>query len=254
LNRLGAVLIVVFLFAGVASLGGWLYSRQALFRVQSIQVRLPEGALRKSIEESLVDYSGRSMFALKLRELEGTLLKHPEVGAARILRRWPNTLVIEAQLKTKAALEFHGKKLWFVDDSGEAITPLSSARALPLIWGFEKEAPLKAELLKWIVSERENDEMLARLDEIIFDEDVILGFKNLGLKVHVGLKNWPMRWARAKAAFVALQKQGRLAVVMDASVEGRVFVYESVELHNSQSGLNLRELVRRTRDSRAEAR
>jgi cell division septal protein FtsQ len=254
LKRLGAVLVVIFLFAGVAGLGGWLYSRQALFRVQSIEVRLPDGLLKKSVEESLLAYSGRSMFALQLSELEAVLLAHPEVGAARILRRWPNTLVIEAQLKTKAALEFSGKKLWFIDESGEAISPLLSAEALPLIWGFEKEPLIKAELLKWIVEARKNDEMLGRLDEIIFDEDVILGFKNLGLKVHIGLKNWPLRWARAKAAFVAMQKQGRLAVVMDASVEGRVFVYESVELHNSQSGLNLRELVRRTRDSRAEAR
>ncbi len=254
MKRLGAVLIVVFLFTGVASLGGWLYSRQALFRVQSIEVRLPEGLLKKSIEESLVAYSGRSMFALKLSELETVLLAHPEVGAARILRRWPNTVTIEAQLKTKAALEFNGKKLWFVDDTGEPISPLTNAEALPLIWGFDKEPVLKAQLLKWIVEARQNDEMLGQLDEITFDEDLVLGFKNLGLRVHIGLKNWPMRWARAKSAFVAMQKQGRLAVVMDASVEGRIFVYESVELHNSQSGLNLRELVRRTRDSRAEAR
>jgi len=222
--------------------------------VKSIEVRVSDAPLKKHIEESLLPYSGRSMFALKLRELEQLLLRRPELSAARILRRWPNTLIIEAELKTKAALEFRNKALWFVDPHGEPFAPLTLAQALPLVWGFEKNPALKSEVLRWVVSAREDDELLGNLDEIVFDEDVILGFKNIGLRVHMGQRNWPRRWARAKAAFVAMQKHGRLAVVMDASIEGRVFVYESVELHNSQSGLNLKELVRRTRESRVEAR
>lgn len=254
MKRSAPFLVVFIIVAAVAALSGWLYSRESLFRVESIEVRLQNGALKQRLEESLVSYSGRSMFALKLSELEQSLLKNPEVEGLRILRRWPNTLVIEAELKSKAALEFRNKGLWFVDESGELISRLTNAEALPLLWGFEGEQALKADLLKWIVTSRAGDDMLMRLDEISFDGDVALGFKNLGLKVHMGTRNWPERWARAKAAFVAMQKQGRLAVLMDASIDGRVFVYDSVELHNSQSGLNLRELVRRTRDFRALAR
>ena len=254
MRRHAPLLVVLLGVAGIAALGGWLYSREALFRVRSIEVRLQEGPLKQKLEESLVSYSGRSMFALKLGELEQSLLKNPEVKGVRILRRWPNTLVIETELKRKTALEFRERGLWFLDDSGEVISRLTHAEALPLVWGFEGEQVLKAEVLKWIADNRSSDDLLMRLDEISYDGDVALGFKNLGLKVHLGGRNWSERWARAKAAFVAMQKQGRLAVLMDASVDGRVFVYDSVELHNSQSGLNLRELVRRTRDSRAFAR
>ncbi|MEO5667156.1 MAG: FtsQ-type POTRA domain-containing protein [Bdellovibrionota bacterium] len=254
MRRAWAIAMVVVIVASIAALGGWLYSRESLFRVESIEVRLPESPLRKDIEESLLAYSGRSMFALKLGELEQALLRHPQISAARILRRWPSTLVIEAELKTKAALEFRNKTLWFVDQKGEQIAPLATAEALPLMWGFDEHTALKSDLLEWIVAARAKDEMLGNLDEIAFDHDVILGFKNVGLRVHLGTRNWPQRWARAKAAFAAMQKQGRLALVIDASVEGRVFVYDSVELHNSQSGLNLRELVRRTRENRALAR
>ena len=231
-----------------------MYSRQALFRLKNIEVRLADGALRKNIEESLVIYSGRSMFALQLSELEEALLRHPEVGAARILRRWPNTLIIEADLKKKAALQFRDKNIWIVDAEGEEISKLSVAEALPLLWGFEKNPELRSGVLGWLFAAKHNDELLARVDEIMLKEDVVLGFKNLGLTVNIGRRNWAEHWARAKAVFVAMQKQGRLALAIDASIESRVFVYDSVELHNSQSGLNLRELVRRTRDSRPEAR
>jgi hypothetical protein len=254
LKRWKAVLSFVLVCAGVAALGGWLYSRQALFRVTSIEVRLGDGPLKKTLEESLVVYSGRSMFALQLSELEHELLKHPEVASARILRRWPNALIIEAELKKKAALEFADKSLWIVDSQGEKIAKMQVAEALPLLWGFEKNPAMKAGVLSWIFAARNEDEMLASVDEIVFNEGVMLGFKNLGLRVNIGLRNWAQHWARAKSVFVAMQKQGKLALTIDSSIEGRVFVYDSVELHNSQSGLNLRELVRRTRDFRAEAR
>jgi hypothetical protein len=257
LKRFGTHIVIFASLSLMAGLCGWLYSRQAMFRVEHIEVQVSNEALRKSVEESLVAYSGRSMFALKLSELETQLLRRPEVKSARILRVWPNSLVIEAELKTQAALEFRGQGLWVVDSYGEVIGPLKTARALPLLLGFEeKPDELRSELLHWYLDLRQSDEdeMLGRVDEILFDEGVVLGFGSLGLRVQLGHRNWTQRWARAKAAFVALQKQGRLGLNLDASVEGRVFVYESIELHNSQSGLNLKELVRRTRDARAEVR
>ncbi len=258
MSRWGALALILFVLAGTSALGGWLYSRQALFRVKSVDVRVDDETLKKSLEESLLAYSGRSMLTLKLGELEGLLLRRSEIRSARIRRVWPNTLILEAELKKPVALEFQGEALWVVDEKGEGVSPLRRASALPLLWGFDKHAHLKAEFLKWyheeLLREAQGDGMLERLDEVLQDEGIVLGFRSLGLRVQLGQRDWSKRWQSAKAAFVAMQKRGRLALVLDASLDGRVFVYESVELHNSQSGLNLKELVRRTRDAKAEVR
>jgi len=259
LRAIQKVIYLTFFVALLGTLGGWLYSRQVLFRVKEIEVRTADALIRHKLERDLVSQSGRSLFALNLREIEGELMKNPELRSVRVLRVWPDRLVLEPQIKEAVAIGFQGKRLWLLDEEGERIRPMEEARALPLLLGFPAEGAVRTEVSQWILGMKQladEDSFFHLIDEVLLShgQDLSLKVASLGLRIDLGFTNWTQRWRRAEAAFAALQGRGIQALHLDASKDPKVFVYESVELHKSESGLNLKELVRRTRDVRPEAR
>lgn len=252
-------LYLALLGALLGALGGWLYSRQALFRVREIDVRTADLLLKSKIEKDMLSYSGRPLFGIQLREIEAELMKNPELRSVRIQRVWPDRLVFEPEVKEPVALGFKDKQIWLLDEEGERIHPLREAHALPLFVGLPEGSSLRKQAAQWILrmkKEMNSDSFFELIDEVetFNGRDLSVKIASLGLRVDLGNKNWEQRWRRAEAAFAALQERGIQALHLDAAKDPKVFVYDSVELHKSESGLNLEELVRRTRDVRLQAR
>lgn len=251
------VLSLALVFLGM--MGGWLYSRHALFRVRLIEVKGLESSLKSRIDNQLIDYSGRSMFSIGLNELESKLMKNAEIKSLQILRVWPDQLIIEAIQKEPVALEFNQNELWIVGEDGERIHPLKKAKALPLLVGFAENDQQRNKVSFWIYSMNKNipnESLFHWIDEVEWQNEkgVVLKLQSLDLRIDLGEKFWTQRWRRSELTYVALRERGIRAQHLDASNDPRVFVYRSAELHKSKSGLNLSELVHRTRDVRPEAR
>jgi hypothetical protein len=264
LRTLKKLSLLFLMGAFLATLAGWLYSRQALFRVREINVETSDSLLRAELETRLLDYRGRSMFALKLSELEKEAMRSSSVRSVRIKRVWPDRVTLEPELRSGVLLSFDEGKLWVLDSRAEKIQILQRAQALPLL----RKSSTKSSLSKlppkvafWLAQARESEEAGVGLSLSLLDEAVIsdsgelsLYFHSLGLRADMGFERWEQRWSRVRQTVAALQKRGIQARHLDASLDAKIFVYESAELHKSQIGLNLKELVHRTRDVRPEVR
>jgi len=262
---LKAIKLASFLaFAIMLSLMGFLYSRENLFRLSTVETINGSPELREQIETKLLPLYGRPLFSLSLAGLESSIVRIPEVESVRIMRIWPDKLVVDVVEKEPVALEFREGKLHFVSHDNSSIGVLDRPISRPLLVGFEGASiDLRREVLEWLRKEQ-TSEFQSTLEMGIWDlttltllssrEGLSLKFSELDLEIEISLSQFSEKWNRVLSSYHALRARNILATKMSIIRPNRVFIYRSRELQKSESGINLKELVRRTRNEKPQVR
>ena len=256
----------LFLLAIVlAGLGGFLYSRGILFKVANVQVEGVSRDLEAQMEQEMLGFYGRSLFSVELAEVEKKIIPFGEIDSVRIMRIWPDTLRVLLVAREAVALEFVESKLYVLDEEARPFAELSEAISRPLLRGFESSAnKVKGHLLKFLEKEQQLSIKLGRSegpDVLDLTQITYLGdglarfvFEDIDLSVDVKILSLEKSWPRIQRAHKALFARKILANVMNATNPAKVFIYKSRELQKSESGINLKELVHRTRSETPSAR
>lgn len=151
-----------------------------LFLIQIVEiVNLPQNPPVNS--ETLRELAGvplgkASLFRLKLKEVEGRLLKHPWIKAVQLEKRFPQTVLISVQFRTPQALfQYSNGTLSYIDTHGKVYGKLnlSIQPDLPLISGFPQESSNRIQealelLKKWNQSELSS---LTQITSLKFDAE-----------------------------------------------------------------------------------
>jgi hypothetical protein len=251
-------LYVAGLFLAVSLSAGWLYSRNALFRFSDIEVRTDDAELTQQIRGVLLRYLGRSLFSLSLHEIENKILELPKVEKVTLHRLWPSKLLVTLQPKVAVGMSFLGSKLWTLDKSGRAIEVVRTPVALPLLknffqapsFGLKMNEREGAEFFAWLDSVEHQQSRFIDFDKIheiewSADRGIILRSADLELEVEIGNHNFDAAWHRVNTAYGFASAQGLNPDFLDATYRSRVVMRSASKLQNSQSGLNLKGLVRR---------
>lgn len=241
------------------ALVGFLYSREALFRVSKIEITGIKGELHTVIEQSLLPLHGRPLFSVALEDVQETLFEFPRIQDVRIMRIWPSTLSLEIQERYAVAAEFDDGVLYEVDKFGHSFIELTSAKPLPLLSGFRDNTFLRAELLRWLASEIETDEQafsVKQVSEFRWSQDtgLIAELPIYRLIVYLPTRGLKEAWSQLRRSRKTMLAHGQVPHVMDAVRPDRVFIYQSSRLQKSETGIDLKELVRRVRDESPKAR
>ncbi len=258
----------LFIFFGTAiflSLLGFLYTRENLFRLASVEIENLSPELHNKIEKDLLPLYGRPMFSMSLSELREGIMRNPEVDSVRLMRIWPDRLRVEVKEKETTALEFADNNLYFLGPDGSRISPVTKPLSRPLLRNFlNVDQSTRAQILSWLQGE-EDSEIQSNLEMGIWDLTTLtylkkegaisLIFSELDLEVTLLInRDLSKNWNRIVLAYHGLRARGLLAIRMGVGSSGRVFIYDSRELQKSESGINLKELVRRTRGEKPQVR
>ena len=238
---------------------GWLYSRNSLFRLSNIIVNSEDSDFSKRVQENLLAHLGRNQMVVSLSDLEKQVRSFPAIENVGIRRHWPDTVVIDVQLRTPIALIFHEQKIWQVDAEGEFISMLSAPLGLPLLKNFKLESAGKSrkavqherrEVFNWlskIKNESTAGSLFRSIDELEWNETsgLIVRGQDLGTEIELGFHDYEAGWRRGLKVLEHLKAKNLPVAQLDASYPNRVIARKVRDLQNFQNGLNLEELVRR---------
>lgn len=247
------------------ALVGFLYSREALFRVTAIEISGVEGELHSQVEQSLLPLHGRPLFSVALEDVQETLFDFARIQDVRIMRIWPSTLSLEVQERLAVAVEFDDGLLYEVDKFGHSFIELSTAKRLPLLSGLKNNPSLRAEVLRWLDLEREQLQAEAdqsvefstrHVSELRWTESsgLVAELPIFRLSVNLPTRDLAEAWSQVRRARETLLSSGQIPHIMDAVRPDRVFIYQSSKLQKFETGIDLKELVRRVRDESPKAR
>lgn len=251
------ILVAVMFCVGIAMLG-FVYSRESLFRVGHIEIRNGSELVEARVQKQLLPLYGRPLFSVVLSELEESLVRISEIDSVRIMRIWPDRLVVDVFEKIPVALEFQKNKLLMIGSNGERISQLKMPVGRPLLENFgELDPETRLHILTWLgVEQRREMNLSEKLEMGIVDLTTLtllpgggmsLEFADLDLNVKITKGLLMQKWKNTLSAYHALRLKNILPIRMTVGRDSRVFIYESRKLQKSESGINLRELVRRTR-------
>jgi len=236
-------LVVLFAAALVATLAGWVYSRNSLFMLSEITIKTESPELENDLRKNFVGYLGKRLTALSLSQLESIAMKDPRIKKAVFHKRWPNSLLIVIEERKAVAMTFIQGKLWTLDENGEPIAILRRAEALPLLKRYKRQADQLVQISNWLSTVKETDQF----DEVEWVDDRGLVIKNYSqdFDIELGFADFDSAWRRADSSLTFVRTKNISAVVLDASYSHRVVIRPKSELQNFENKLNLRKLVRR---------
>jgi cell division septal protein FtsQ len=250
-SRRSSIFVLIALLGVLGVAGGWLYSRNSLFRLAEVQVESERADLDAEIRRRLAGILGRSLFTLSLRQLESELAALPAVESVSLHRRWPSTLLIRVREREAVGMAFRNGKLWTYDASGEPIEALRRPLATPLVRGVVPGTPQAKDIYAWLARARKSEPGLVDLNEMdeaewVNDRGLIVRFLARNLEVEMGFAGFDEAWRRFERALAAVRERQIEATYFDATYRHRVVVRGRSVLQNPSHSLDLKGLVRRT--------
>jgi POTRA domain, FtsQ-type len=267
---LGVVSAALFLV-----LCGWLYSRQGVLRLASVDIENVEDKdLVVAVKRKIVPYLGANLLTLSLADLQKSLQQDVRIKKVFIGRKLPSTLNIKIIERIPVAKYFQGSKEFVVSDEGMLIEGMQVKEVLPIWVHFSKTLPSRKLIVaNWLEELRQRElkyfnrisefewienrglvlSVLSRLDGIEGDVTPELTY----VQVDMGTDNFSQRWRRLKLVLdwmLEQQIQGERLIALD---DGQVVISGVKNLHNLKNELNLKEIVRRATpqsDTRVQAR
>ncbi len=111
-------------------------ARSALFRLEQVEVRGVDDAVKEELIAAGGLNSEVSLLALNLGELKHQMEQHPLVRRVSLRRRFPHTLVVEAERERPVALLL-SDRLYYVNSWGEVYKPVEDPERpdLPIVTG-----------------------------------------------------------------------------------------------------------------------
>jgi cell division septal protein FtsQ len=240
------------------ALAGWMYSREALFRLSDIQVETQDVDLVDQIQKKWIHLLGRPLFSISLEKLEGELKNQFRLEHIVIKRKWPSTLSIQLTEKDPVAIEFRSGRYWILDKDCEIISALQRPKGLPVLkihGAGSRDVRLAADSICSKIPEFRSYEgahlSWDDIDEINFyiDRGWVLRAFEKDLELVLGHRNLLSAWQRATLAMDVLIAKNLKPKFLESSYSKRVvFRLDSVlgqKLQNLKDELNYKELVQR---------
>lgn len=231
-------IIVVFALVGAAFV--FLYqalARSAYFRLEQVEVRGVDEAVKTELIAAGGLNSAVSLLALNLGEVKGQMEQHPRVRKVSLRRRFPHTLLVEAEQERPVALLLRDR-LYYVNRWGEVYKPVEEPERpdLPIVTGVSEEGVPGPRRLRPAVAllealEEESDLWTReRLSEIHVEGDgtASLYFDHLAAAVRMPL-GAPQDRRQSEAGSEDGDKDGR-------EMRQRLHRLERVFRHLAQSG------------------
>jgi len=252
---LGPVFVVL-----IAILAGWLYSRNAVFRLSDIQIQSADVDLESEVKKKIVGLLGRNLFTISLADLESQILQIPRVKVVSLLRQWPNRVTLKLESWDPVAIVFFQKNLWAVDERGILIFMVLNPIDLPLLENFkigQDNSQSVAKILEqpegffvWLKEAERSEPQgldISKFHAISWDETrgVLLSNYEQDLLVELGAENFKDSWRRASLAYALLAEKNQNPYHLDATYRSRVVAKSRLRLQNPDNRLNLEELVHR---------
>lgn len=235
------------------SLGaGFLYSRQAILRLSHLEIEVEDKNVKAKIERALVQSLGRNLASISFSQIEETLAAVPEVASVSMRRRWPSTLVVKVVVREPVALVFVNGALWRVDKQTKLMGQMEQPLALPLLKGVKIDGNqvTPKSLGPFLQEYLSREDRGRRLHEVQWSEDrgLTLIFHGEGVEADLGWDNFLTAWNQIDQVWPFLRGRDIDFYHLDASMSGRVIARLPKRLQNSESQLDLNELVQRRED------
>jgi len=146
IRRIGSGLLRVFLVLAVITAVS--FSLLSLYqylltspyvKLEQVDVRGVDGKIRNELIEMCGLNSGQSLLGLNLNKLKKRIEEHPWIRSATLERRFPHTLIVEAEKQAPAALALTDR-FYYVNRWGEIFKTISESddNDFPIITGLSK--------------------------------------------------------------------------------------------------------------------
>lgn len=206
---------------------GFLFGYQYLLaspylKLERIEVRGVSEELKEELVKMADVKPGAGLLALNLNALQQRMERHPWIKAVRLERRFPHSLLIEADEQVPMAVAVMDK-LYYVNREGEIFKELNDSESadFPLITGVSREDPFAREkvlcafrVMKTLASE-EGAWSLKGLSEVHVArrQNVSLYFDGLGAEVKLTESGVSDRFDELKRIVRDLRRSGRIQQV-----------------------------------------
>ena len=203
------LLIVFVAVISISFLGLYQYLLSSPYmRLEEVQTTGIGEKLRAEIMEVHGLNSDKSLLGINLHELKREIEKHPWIRSVRLERRFPNTLIIDAERQTPLALVLMDR-MYYVNRYGEIFKEVDEQDSVdfPLITGIAKNTARSGEWLRnavhvMAVLETEAEPLsLNQVSEIHVrnDDEMSLYFKHLKAEIRC-------KWHHLKGKMDGLRK------------------------------------------------
>jgi len=147
MHKVGAVILLIaavggivwIAVAGSAQIRQWLFARNDLFTIRSMDVSTTGRLSKEHIAEFGGVSEGQNLFEIDIDSIRKKIEEGPLVESAEVQRRLPETLVIRVSERTPLARIAHGQAGFYftVDRRGHVLGLASSKMAsMPVVKGF----------------------------------------------------------------------------------------------------------------------
>ena len=108
-------------------------------KLEQVHMKGVDGKIRKELIEICGLNSGQSLLSLNLNKLKRRMDEHPWVRSVKLERRFPHTLIVEAEKQVPAALALTDR-FYYVNQRGEIFKMVSESddKDFPIITGLSK--------------------------------------------------------------------------------------------------------------------
>ncbi len=238
---------------------GWLYSRQGVLRLASVEIEgIKDKDLEVVIKRKIAQYLGANLLTLSLSDLQKGLQQDVRIKKVFISRKLPSTLSLKIVERTPVARYFANSKEQIVSDEGFVIEGMPIKEILPIWVRFSKTLPSRKLIIaNWLEELRQSEtNYFSRISEFEWVENRGLVLSVVSrvesetsepayVQVDVGTDNFSQRWRRLKLVLDWMLEQQIHGERLIALGDGQVVISGVKNLHNLKNELNLREIVRR---------
>ncbi|MDQ6657002.1 MAG: cell division protein FtsQ/DivIB [Actinomycetota bacterium] len=109
----------------VALLGGGAYVlwKTPVFAVKRVEINVAKGALLTTVQKATASEIGAPMVSVDVDAITAQIAAVPQVAAVRVVKKWPNALVVTIRARVAVAVTNANGSWWQLDAGGVAYEP-----------------------------------------------------------------------------------------------------------------------------------
>jgi cell division protein FtsQ len=240
----GVMCFLVLFIAGVSF--GLLYSYKDLttnswFALKTLEIHGNSRVSSKDILEITGLDHGANLLALRLDQVENTVIRNPWVRGVSVKRVLPDKLVIGLEEKTPVFWVLHSGSLHYADAWGSPIAPVKAGKfaSLPAL-EVESGAEDATRALPDLVKSLQESQLPLSLASVSWvrlsaSRGVEVYLEDSRLKLTIGLEEWLPNLRRLGKTIRDLSQRGELADVREIKAQGaNVWVEKSPVISSSR--------------------
>ena len=172
-----------------------------------------------------LDAGGNSL-AVSLDEVKASVLANPWIKDASVARVLPDTLIISVEERMPAFWMHYQGTLYYADVEGRLIAPVTAEGFIPLpALEVETGAEAAVTALPVLVKSLQQSRLPFELGVVTWvrlstSRGIETFVENTGLKLSIGLEDWPENIRRLELTLADLARRGELAGTREVKAQG----------------------------------